>query len=118
MHIGSVVPQLAPAGLVHFRFPFLPLGQVPPAHSGFYHLKDLFAVIVLLQQVLEREIRCLIWNPIADHADPHKSAHPLYLDQHILPRWIAEVVPLQQQMDAQYGREPSRPVSVLAWCAF
>jgi hypothetical protein len=48
-----VVPQLAPAGLVHFRFPFLPLGQVPPAHSGFYHLKDLFAVIVLLQQVLE-----------------------------------------------------------------
>ena len=117
MHMGSRGSTACHCRPGSFPVPFLPLVQVPSAHSGFDHLKDLFAVIVLLQQVPEREIRCLIRDPIADHADPFNSAHPLYLDQRILHRWIAEVVPLQQQMDAQYGREPSRPVSVLAWCA-
>ena len=37
---------------------------------GFDNFKDLFAEIVLLQQVPERENRGLIRDPIADHVDP------------------------------------------------
>lgn len=70
---------------------------------GFDHFKDLFAEIVLLQQVPERENRCLIRDPITDHVDPCKSAHRRYLDQSIHHRWIAEAVPLLQQMDTQHG---------------
>ena len=36
--------------------------------------------------------------------DAVKSQWP-YLDQRILHRWIAEVVPLLQQVDPQHGRE-------------
>ena len=72
---------------------------------GFDHLKNLLAEIVLLQQMAEGQDRGLIRDPIADHVDPSESAHRRHLDQRILHRWIAEVVPLLEQMDAQHGRE-------------
>ena len=70
---------------------------------GFHDLKDLLAEIVLLQQMPERQNRGLIRDPIADHVDPYESAHRWHLDQSILHRWIAEVIPLLEQVDAQHG---------------
>jgi hypothetical protein len=66
---------------------------------GFDHLTNLSAEIVLLQQMPERENRGLIRDPIADHIDSCKAAHRGNLDQRILHRWIAEVLPLLQQME-------------------
>jgi len=53
--------------------------------------------------VPERQNRGLIRDSIADHVDPCETAHRRHLDQCILHRWIAEVVPLLQKMDAQHG---------------
>jgi len=58
---------------------------------------------MLLQQVPERQDRGLIRDPIADHVDPSETAHCRHLDQRILHRWIAEDVPLLQQVDTQHG---------------
>jgi len=60
---------------------------------------------VLLQQVLKRQVRGLIRDPIADHVDPGETDHRRYLDQRILHRWIAEDVPLLQVVDSQHRRE-------------
>ena len=51
---------------------------------GFDNLKDLFAKILLLQQVPERENRCLFRDPIADHVDPCETSHRRHLNQLIL----------------------------------
>ena len=79
-------------------------GHAMDLEVGLYYSKNLFAKIVLLQQVPERDNRCLIRDPVADHVDPCETAHRRHLDQRILHCWIAEVVPLQQQMDSQRGR--------------
>ena len=68
---------------------------------AFDHLKDLLAEIVLLKQVLEGEDRGLMRDPITDHVDPSEASHGRYLNQRILHRWIAQVVPLLLQMDPQ-----------------
>jgi len=68
---------------------------------GFDCLKDLFAQIVLLQQMPEGQDRGLIRNPIADQFDAGKAAHGGHLDQGLFHRWIAERIPLLQQVDAQ-----------------
>ena len=70
---------------------------------GFDYFKDLFAEIVLLQQVPERENCGLIRAPVTDHVDHDETTHRRHLDQRILHRWIAEVVPLLEQVDAQHG---------------
>ena len=71
-------------------------GHAVGLEMGFDHLKNLFAEIVPLQEVPEREKRCLIRDPIADQVDCCESAHRRHFDQCILHRWIAEVVPLLQ----------------------
>ena len=123
VNLHPEVPLLALAGLVHLRIPLLLLifggagrrdqggindrallhRHAVGLEVGFDHLKDLLAEIVLLQQVPERENRGLIRNPVTDHVDPCKTAHRRHLDQRILHRWIAEVVPLLEQVDAQHG---------------
>ena len=112
----AVVPLVAFLGLVHLRIPFIGLvlggtgsgdqsgidnrallhGHAVGLEMGFDHLKNLLAEIVLLQQMAEGQDRGLIRDPIADHVDPSESAHRRHLDQRILHRWIAEVVPLLQ----------------------
>ena len=59
---------------------------------------------MLLQQVPEHENRCVIWDPMVVHIYRCESAHRRHLDLCILHRWIAEVVALLLQMDAQHGR--------------
>lgn len=75
---------------------------------GSHDLKDLLAEIMLLQQVPEHENRGLIRDPIADHVDPSETAHRRHLDQCILHRWFAEVVPLLHEMDAQHALQRIR----------
>jgi len=128
------VPLLALAGLVHLRIPLLLLvlggagcrdqGGIDDRallhrHAvglevGFDHLKDLFAEIMLLQQVLERENRGLIRDSVADQLDARKAAHGGHLDQGFFHRWIAEVVPLLQKMDPQHRLQRVRRPSSLA----
>ena len=71
-------------------------GYVVVLEMSFDHLKDLLAEIVIIQQVPERQDRGLIRDPIADHVAPSETTHRGNLDQRILHRWIAEVVPLLQ----------------------
>ena len=71
-------------------------GHAVGLEMGFDHLKNLLAEIVLLQQMAEGQDRGLIRDPTADHVDPSETAHRGNLDQRILHRWIAEVVPLLQ----------------------
>jgi len=47
----------------------------------------------------------LIWNPVVDHVDHCETTHCRHFDQRIFHRWIAEVVPLLQKMNTQYGVE-------------
>jgi hypothetical protein len=77
-------------------------------------LKDLIAQIVLLQQVPKRQNRALIRDPIADHVDSSEMAHRRHLDQRMLHRWIAEVVPLLKQVDAQHGLQRIGRATTLA----
>lgn len=117
-----MIPLFALAGLVHLRIPLLLFivggagcrdqgdiddrallhGHAVGFEVGFDHLKDLFAKIVLLQQVTERQNRGLIRDSVADHVDPRETAHRRHLDQRILHRWIAEVIPLLRQVNAQH----------------
>ena len=48
------------------------------------------------------ENRVLIRDPVVDHGDHCETAHRWHLDQRILHRWIAEVLPLLQQVDSQH----------------
>jgi len=75
----------------------------PPAEPAFTIIssKD------FSERAATKECRSHVGLPlgclIADHVDPCKSAHHRCLDQPILHRWIAEVVPLLQKIDAQHG---------------
>lgn len=69
----------------------------------FDGFKYLLTQIVLLQQMPERQDRGLIRDSVADHVDPCETAHRGHLDQLILHGWVAEVVPLLQQVDSQHG---------------
>ena len=71
-------------------------------------------LIVLLQQVPERQDRGLIRDPVTDQFDASESAHRRHLDQCILHGWIAEVIPLLQQMNPQHGFQRIRRATTLA----
>ena len=71
----------------------------------FCEAVNLLAEVVLLKDISELQDRCLNRNPIADHVDPEETVHCRNLDQRILHRWIAEVLPLLQKMDTQHDRE-------------
>ena len=71
----------------------------------FCEAVDLFAEIVLFQQVPERENRCRNMDQPADHVDRCESAQRRHLDQRILNRWIAADVTMLEQVDVQDGRE-------------
>ena len=49
--------------------------------------------------------RGLIRDAIADQLDAGKAAHGGHLDQGLFHRWIAERIPLLQQVDAQHRRQ-------------
>ena len=72
---------------------------------GFDGLKDLLTQIVLLQQMLEAQDRGLVRDPVADQIDAGKAAHGGHLGQGLFHRWIAERIPLLQQVDAQHRRQ-------------
>ena len=78
-------------------------GHAVGLEVSLHCLKDLLPEIVPLQQVAESEDRGFIRDPLADLVDAGKPTHRRHLDQRILHRWIAEVVPLLQEMDAQHG---------------
>ena len=82
---------------------------------GFDRLKDLFAQIVLLQQVAECQDGGLIRDPIADQLDSGKAAHCGNLDQGLFHRRIAERIPLLKQVNGQHRRKwVRRPTTFLA----
>ena len=119
----ALIPLIPLLGLVHLRIPLSsfvfggagcrdqccindrPLlhGHAVVLEVGFDDLKVLFAEIVLLQRVPERENRGLVRDPVADHVHPCETPHRRHLDQRIPHRWIAEVVPLLKQVDPQNG---------------
>jgi len=127
------IPLVALLGLMHLGIPlsFLILGRAGSRDQGciddrallhghavrlevrLHCLKDLIAQIVLLQQVPERQDRCLIRDPVADQADASETAHRWYLDQCILHAWIAEVVPLLHQINSQHGSQRIRRTTAL-----
>jgi hypothetical protein len=72
--------------------------------------ENLLTQIVLFQQVPKRENRGLVRDPVGDQSIAGKAAHRGNFDQCILHRWIAEVVPLLQQIDPQ---QPLRGSQVL-----
>ena len=77
--------------------------------------KDLFAKLVLLQQVAEGQDRGLIRDPITDQLDAGKAAHGGHLDQGLFHGWVAERIPMLQQVDAQHHRQwIRRPAALLA----
>ena len=131
--LHTEIPLVALLCLVHLRIP-LPLlvlggagcrdqGGIDDrvllhAHAvclevGFHRLKDLIAQIVLLQEVPERQDRCLIRDPVTDQVDAGKAAHRRHLDQRILLRWIAQVVPLLHQMNPLHGSKRIRRATPL-----
>ncbi len=67
------------------------------------HLKDLFAQVVLRQQVSEGQHRGLVRDPVAEQFDHRKPPHRRNLDEDILHRWITEQIRLQHQVDPQHG---------------
>lgn len=77
--------------------------------------ENLLIQIVLLHQLPERKDRGLIRDPVADQSDAGKATHDGYLDQRILHRWIAEVIPLLQEMNPkQYLQWVGRPAGFAA----
>jgi hypothetical protein len=128
------VPLLALAGLVHLRIPFplLILGGAwcrddgriddrallhrhPVGHEvGLHGFKNLLTQIVLLEQMPERQDRGLIRNSVDDQRNAGKAAHRRHLNQRILHRRIAQVVPLLQQVDPQHGLQQVRRPATLA----
>ena len=117
------VPLVPLLGLVHLRIPLplLVLGGAGSCDQGgiddrsllhghavglevsLHRLKDLLPEIVPLQQVAESEDRGFIRDPLADQGDACKPTHRRHLDQRILHRRVAEVVPLLHQVDSQHG---------------
>jgi hypothetical protein len=137
------VPLVAFLGLVHLRIPlpFFVLGgtrrgdeggiddrALAHRHAfltevGFVGLKDLLAQLVLLKQMAEGQDRRFIWNPVADQLDAGKAAHGGHLDQGLFHGWVAERIPLLQQVNAQQllrrslrlrGQRIGRPAAFLA----
>ena len=105
------VPLLALAGddraLLHRH----PIGL----ELGLHGFKNLLTQIVLLQQMPERQDRGLIRDSVTDQGNAGKAAHRRQLDQRILHRRIAEVVPLLQQMDPQHRLQwVGRPAALAA----
>jgi hypothetical protein len=49
----------------------------------------------------ECQDRGLVRDPVGDQGDAGKAAHRRHLNQRIFHRWIAQVVPLLQQMEPQ-----------------
>jgi hypothetical protein len=68
---------------------------------GRQRFKLLLPEIVLLQQMSECQDRALIRKPVGDQGDADKAAHRCHLNQRILHRCSAQVVPLLLQMDSQ-----------------
>lgn len=62
----------------------------------------------------KRQDRALIRDPVADQGDTGKAAHRRLLNQRILHRWIAQVVPLLQQVGPQHGLLRVRRSTALA----
>ena len=135
MDLHPEIPLVAFLGLVHLRIPLpcfvlggagrrdqggihdraLAHRHAPSAEVGFDRLKDLLAQIVLLQQVAEGQDRGLIRDPVADQLDAGKAAHGGHLDQGLFHGWVAERIPLLQQVDPQHRRQRvRRPTSLLA----
>ena len=133
---AAVIPLVAPFSLVHLRIPCpllvlggtgsrdqggiddraLLYGHAVGLEVGLHRLKDLLAEIVRLQQMTELQDRGLIRDPVGDQGDAGKAAHRRHLDQRILHRWIAQVVPLLHQMDPQHGPQRiGRPTSPYCW---
>ena len=77
--------------------------QAVGLEMGFDRLKDQLAEIVLLEQMAEAEDRGFIRDTHADQDDPREATHRRNLNQCILHRWIAEVVPLLHQVNPQNG---------------
>lgn len=135
MRLHALVPVVTFIGLVYLRIP-LPL--LIPAGAGcrdaggiddrallrrypvglevlLHGCKNLLAQIVLLQQMPERQARGLIRDPVGgDQGDAGKTAHRCHLDQRILHRCIAQVVPLLLQVDLQYGLQEAGRLAGLA----
>ena len=70
---------------------------------SLHRLKDLIPEIVPLQQVAESEDRGFVRDPLADQVNTCKPTHRRHLDQRILHRRVAEVVPLLHQVNPQHG---------------
>ena len=88
-------------------------GHADGLEVGFHRLKDLIAQIMLLQEVPERQDRCLIRDPVTDQGDAGKAAHRQHLDQRILHRWIAQIALLLHQMNPQRVSQRIRRATAL-----
>jgi len=70
---------------------------------GLGCLKNLFAQLVLLQQMAEGQERYLVRDTIGAQLDAGKAAHGGQLDQGIFLRRFTEQVALLQEMKSQEG---------------
>lgn len=66
---------------------------------AFDGLKDLIAQLVLFQQMVESQGRRLIRDSVIDLVDAGKAAHGGHLDQGLFLGWVAEKLPLLQDMN-------------------
>ena len=67
---------------------------------------------MLLKQMAEGEDCCLIEDPVADQLDASKAAHGGHLDQGLFHRWIAQRIPLLQQVDPEHcAQRVGRPAA-------
>jgi hypothetical protein len=118
---AAVIPNVAFLGLVHLRIPIpsFVFGRAWCRDDGdiddrallhdhavgfevrLHGCENLLTQIVLLQQMPERKYRGLVREPVGDQSNAGKALDRRHLDQRILHRWIAEDVPLLQQMDPQ-----------------
>jgi hypothetical protein len=80
----------------------LPHRHALRAEFGFDSVKDLLAKLVFLHQVAKGQDRGLIRIPVADQFDACKASHDRQLDLGLLHGWIAEGIPLLQQVDPHY----------------
>ncbi len=81
---------------------------------SLHRFKNLLPEIVLLQQMSECQDRGLVRDPVRDQGDAGKAAHRRHLNQRIFHLWIAQVVPLLQQMDPQHRLQRVRRPATLA----
>jgi len=133
MHLESEIPLVALPRLVHLWIPLahFVLGGAGCSDQGgindralshrhassdevildglidevFCKAVDLLTKLMLLQQVAERENRGLVRDSIADQLDASKAAHGGNLNQSLLHGWVAERIPLLQQVDPQHRRQ-------------